>query len=158
MRVLRLLVGIGAAIPLATLTTALSSAGAASAEQVRTSCEHFVSNGNGFQQGTLSGCSHESDTGGSGSFVVNVKVGGIVITWESGKTTDVNNLYITQPTQDEPENNSCPSNAPEYLWHGTIASDTTGSIPVGGNLSGEVCIDFSAGTSNNERYARVTFT
>jgi hypothetical protein len=153
-RPLRLL-ALGAALPFAAVPTASSFAAPASAGQPRITCEHMVSNGNEFQGGELRGCSHRDTTGGSGTFVVSQEVGGIVITWASGKATDVIDLFITQPTQDERENTSCPPGAQEYLWHGTISSDTTGLATVGGPLSGEVCIDFAAVTSGNERRARI---
>ena len=154
MRPIRVLAVIGVTIPLVAVATAVSLAGPASAEQPRTSCEHFVSNGNGFQSGAFSRCTQRAATGGSGTFVVNQQVGGIVITWQSGATTDVDDLFITQDTKDR---HSCPPNAQKYLWHGTISNDTSGTIPVGGTFSGVVCINFSAGTSGNAKYARVLF-
>ncbi len=152
MRPIRVLAVMWATIPLATVATAVSLAGPASAEQPRTSCEHFVSNGNGFQSGAFSRCTQKVATGGSGTFVVNPQVGGIIITWQSGATTDVAHITITQDTKNR---HSCPPNAQKYLWHGTISNDTTGTIPVGGTLSGVVCINFTAGTSGNANYARV---
>jgi hypothetical protein len=154
MRAIRVVVGV---LVLATLL-AVVDAGTASAMPVRTSCEHWSSVGSNFQSGRFWGCSHKSSNGGAGTLTVDQQARTTAIEWANGATTGLADLGITQVTQDEPEHNVCPAGMQEFRWFGTVTGDTTGAIGVGGKLSGEVCIDFSSVASENEPYARVTFT
>ncbi|HXW39319.1 MAG TPA: hypothetical protein VEJ44_06455 [Acidimicrobiales bacterium] len=146
----------GAALPLVTLTASLVLAGPAGAAQPRTFCERWVAAD--LESGTFSGCDHGAATGGSGTAAVHPPADVLVISWASGKTTDVDDLSITPASPGEPGGRPCPPSTSEYEWHGTISADTTGAIPVGGSLSGDVCIDFTNGTSSNKAYARIAFS
>ena len=84
---------------------------------------------------SLSGCSDAANTGRSGS--LDNQTG--VITWATGRTTTVS-FALTPVRHDEREKHGCPpTSAAEFKLRGTVTADTTGSIAVGGPVTGEVC-------------------
>jgi hypothetical protein len=123
--------------------------GAAGAHPQGTSCTRFAGP---FPEGpfTLSGCSDTSNTGGSGS--LDNRTG--VVTWVAGRTTTV--AYALTPVKhDEREKQGCPpTSAAEFKLRGTVTADTTGSIEVGGPVTGEVC-GRENGVLTNERGTRL---
>ena len=84
---------------------------------------------------SLSGCSDAGHTGGCGS--LDNQTG--VITWANGRTTTVS-AALTPVRHDEGEKHGCPpTSAAEFKLRATVTADTTGSIAVGGPVTGEVC-------------------
>jgi hypothetical protein len=114
-----------------------------------TSCATFAGP---FPEGPflLSGCSDTANTGGSGS--LDNRTG--VITWATGMTTAVS--YALIPVKrDEREKHGCPpTSAAEFKLRGTVTADNTGSIEVGGPVTGEVC-GRENGILSNEKGTRL---
>jgi hypothetical protein len=127
---------IGAAM-LAVFVASVLVAGPASGGSARregTSCASYVGP---FPEGpfSLSGCSDVANTGGSGS--LDNRTG--VITWATGHTTSVT-YTLTPVKKDEREKHGCPpTSAAEFKLRGMVTADNTGSIEVGGPVTGEVC-------------------
>ncbi len=131
----RLLTGMGSALLAVVVTTMLVSAPPASGGTVRakgTSCANFEGP---FPAGpfSLSGCSDVANTGGSGS--LDNRTG--VITWASRKTTTVS--YALTPIEDRANHPCPPTAAAEFKLRGTVVADSSGSIEVGGPVTGRVC-------------------
>ncbi len=127
---------IGAAIVAVVVATVLVAAPASggSARSEGTSCASYVGP---FPEGpfSLSGCSDVANTGGSGS--LDNRTG--VITWATGHTTSVT-YTLTPVKKDEREKHQCPAtSAAEFKLRGMVTADNTGSIKVGGLVTGEVC-------------------
>jgi hypothetical protein len=115
-----------------------------------TSCAEFAGP---FPEGPflLSRCSDAANTGGSGS--LDNRTG--VITWATGKTTAVS-YALTPVKRDEREKHGCPPTAAaEFKLRGTVTADNTGSIEVGGPVTGEVC-GRENGALSNEQGTRLT--
>jgi hypothetical protein len=156
-RPVRLLTAITAGVPIAALAISLSVAGPASAKQVGTACEHWSANN--LLTGTFSGCSDKANTGGAGTLTTG-PTDVLTISWVNGRTTRISGPGIrsVNRTGRGNANHQCPPQTTEYQWFGNVTADTTGSIPVGGKLSGDVCIDFSTGTSENEPHTDLSIT
>jgi hypothetical protein len=156
-RPVRILTAIAAGGALATFAVSLSVAGPASAKEVGTTCEQWSANN--LLTGTFSECSDKAATGGSGTLTTG-PTDVLTISWVNGRTTQISGPGIRSPkrTEDENANHQCPPQMTEYKWFGSVTADTTGSIPVGGKLSGEVCIDFSTASSENEPHTDLSIT
>jgi hypothetical protein len=106
---------------------------------------------------SVSGCS--GNTGGSGgAYPWAVPGQPIALQWANGKTTTLSPMKVTQVTTDERERatHACISNGAWYeeIFSGTVIADTTGSIKVGGAVTGEMCFDFADRLWDNEPFAK----
>jgi len=142
----RLTLAVGVALPAAALASTLVLASPASAKTPGVTCKVLTGD---VSVGTLSSCNHAKQTGSGGSWP---ESGASTITWSSGKTTDVSQTFTLVTSGDEKEGKTkvCPSGSGEYDIAGTVTADTTGVIPVGSEISAEVCLDFSVFTVINE--------
>ena len=122
---------------LAVVVASVLVAAPASGGSVRsegTSCTSFAGP---FPEGpfSLTGCSDAANTGGSGS--LDNRTG--VITWATRHTTSVT-YSLTPVNKDEREKHGCPpTSAAEFKLRGMVTADDTGSIEVGGPVTGELC-------------------
>ncbi|MBV8462663.1 MAG: hypothetical protein JO368_05170 [Acidimicrobiales bacterium] len=99
-----------------------------------TSCAHYSGR---FPLGpiTLSGCTNVRADGGTGT--LDNRTG--VITWSTGKTTSIS-ATLTPVSKDEKEKHGCPPTAAfEVALTGSVTADTTGTNPVGGPVTAELC-------------------
>jgi hypothetical protein len=143
----RLTLTVGVALPAVALASTLVLASPASARTPGVTCKVLTGD---VSVGTLSSCNHAKQTGGGGSWPE--ASGTSTITWSSGKTTVVSQTATLVTSGDEKEGKTkvCPSGSAEYNIAGTVTADTTGVIPVGSEISAEVCLDFSVFTVINE--------
>jgi hypothetical protein len=88
----------------------------------------------------LSGC--DGNTGGFGVFPFSTTQSQ-TITWANGKTTELGGANVSTTDYDPDTRGTCPPSLPEYKATGVVMADTTGSAPVLGKYSYEVCTDGS---------------
>jgi hypothetical protein len=80
----------------------------------------------------LGGCT--GDTGGSGT------AQGETISWANGKATYLLTPAFSVSDSGRAKQGNCPPLADKYPVKDGVGGDTTGSMKVGGKVSGEVCI------------------
>jgi hypothetical protein len=101
---------------------------------------------------TLSSCS--GNTGGSSIplSVASLGTGG-TITWTNGKTTTLGTPTISAETDASKDalKGSCPAGTTETEAKGAVTADTTGSAPVPGKYSLEVCVNGTTNAITNEK-------
>jgi hypothetical protein len=106
---------------------------------------------------TLSNCS--GNTGGSSTpLSISALAAGGTITWTNGKTTTLGTPTLSGETDTAKDalKGSCPAGTTETEAKGAVTADTTGSAPVPGKYSLEVCVANSPGTSiTNEKGSAV---
>ena len=84
----------------------------------------------------LQGC--DGDTGGTGGFVFSTTQHEIIY-WSNGKTTELGRASVSSTENDPDPGGTCPPTLSETEVSGVVKTDTTGSAPVLGKYTYEVC-------------------
>jgi hypothetical protein len=84
----------------------------------------------------LSRC--DGNTGGAGSFTFS-QTSSQIITWSNGKTTELSPAKVSTTEYDPDPRGTCNRRQTEFKATGVVEADTTGSAPVLGKYTYEVC-------------------
>lgn len=92
----------------------------------------------------LFSCTDATGTGGSGHFRFQNPT---TIKWANGDTTTVS-PFSAAPV---PKGKLCSAGSKEFALSGTVSADTTGTIEIGGEVSGVACVNAKTKTIVNAR-------
>ena len=125
-----------------------SASGAAVKPDPFTGVKCTTLTGNVNSTATLSGCN--GNTGGSSMALAGAAfASGGTITWTNSLTTTLNAPTVANGTF------TCPKHYKPYKASGTVAADTTGSVPVGSTYKINVCLDSKSGALTNSGKVKI---